>query len=374
MVKRLLCACGGLILVWQLVACANVSAPILQAQAAATSAEIVASPESDTPTALPADTLTLTPTATRVIPIETPTAKATATPSPTNTRTPTPTRTRTPTPYPIPTGKITRIATQFYSAALKQNRKILIYLPPGYHTQTLRHYPVLYMLHGYGGFNLQNTTEWEQWGLEAQAEALMLSGKIQPLIIVQPDGFMDGGQPSLFFNHGPGTDGKPWGDYIWRDVVNYIDANYRTVARRADRAIGGFSFGGQGALSLALTHPEIFQVVGAHSPSFRGADGSLPMITDWNWFNQFDPIWLVEHTNNARQLTIWLDVAQDDQVVRNCGAGSDRCVIAFHNLLLSKGIAHDWHGDWAGTHEGYTYWMFHIADYLQWYAAKLARP
>lgn len=326
----------------------------------------------------PIETLSLPPTITHTptpaAPTATPTSTPTMTNTPTRTRTPTPTRTRTPTPYPIPTGKITRIQTQFYSAVLKQNRKILIYLPPGYSTQTQRRYSVLYMLHGYGGFNLQNSTEWEQWGLKDRAEELMLGGKIQPMIIVQPDGYMDGGQPSLFFNHGPGTDGKSWGDYIWRDVVNYVDSNYRTVPRRESRAIGGYSFGGQGALSLSLTHPEVFKVVGAHSPSFRGADGSLPMITDWNWFNQFDPIWLVQNTNNARQLTIWMDVALNDVTARNCGPGSDRCVMAFHNLLVAKGIAHDWHGDWTGTHEGYTYWMYHISDYLQWYSSKLAKP
>lgn len=304
------------------------------------------------------------------------TSSPTITPSPTVTKTPTrkptPTRTATPTPYPVPTGSITRIDTRFHSAALQQDREIIIYLPPGYDTQTKRRYPVLYLLHGYGGFNLQNTTEWEQAGLLNQAQALMVSGKIQPMIIVQPNGYMDGGQPSLFFNHGPGTDGKRWGDYIWQDLVTYMDVTYRTLARRESRAVGGISFGGQGALSLGLTHPEVFKVVGANSPSFRGADGSLPIINDWNWFNKFDPIWLVQNTSNARQLTLWLDVAANDNAVRNCGQGSDRCVEAFHNLLVSKGIPHEWHDNWPGTHDWGTYWGAHISDYLQWYSAKLA--
>lgn len=304
----------------------------------------------------------------------TPTVSRTPTLTPTSTQTPLPTLTRTPTRTPLPTGHITRIDTQYHSTALNEDRRILIYLPPGYNESPQRRYPVLYLLHGYGGFTSQISTEWEQWGLKDKAEAMILSGQIQPLIIVQPSGFMGDGQPSYFFNHGPGTDGKRWGDAIWQDAVNYVDTNYRTLSQVQSRAIGGFSLGGQGALSLALLHPEVFRIVGAHSPSFRGADGSIPFINDWNYFNQFDPIWLVENTETGRQLNIWMDVGANDDRVRNCGTGSNRCVEAFHELLLARGMPHDWHDDWPGLHEGPTYWGPHIPDYLAWYSVKLATP
>ncbi len=296
--------------------------------------------------------------------------------TPTRTRTPTPTRTATPrptpTPYPVPSGNITRVEATFRSASLQLDRELIIYLPPGYNTQSQRRYPVWYVLHGWGGFDLmqQHTTEWEQWGLMAGVQDAIVKGAAQPMIVVQPNGFMQDGQCSIFFNHGPGTDGKPWGDFVWKDVVNYIDANYRTIPRRESRAIGGFSFGGQGALSLALTHPEVFKVAGGHSPSFRGADGSISFMNDWNWFNQFDPIWLTQNTDHAKQLSLWLDVATGDDKVRDCGADSDRCVEAYHALLASKGIPHEWHDTWPGPHEG-TYWQGHLPDYLAWYSAQL---
>lgn len=327
-----------------------------------------------TPTPTATSTLTPTPSLTPVFsptPSKTPTITQTPTNTPTPTRTLTPTPTFTPTNWPQPSGGTNRIDLTFHSNALNLDRRLLIYLPPGYDAQSTRRYPVLYMLHGYGGYD-NPSPEWEQWGLRDRAEEMINNGRLRPVIIVQPDGFMPGGQPSLFFNHAPELGDQRWGDYIWQDVVSYIDTHYRTIPTRASRAIGGFSFGGQGALSLGLLHPETFANVGAHSPSFRGADNSIPAIGgDWNWFNQYDPIWLVDNTNAAKELAIWLDVALNDVNVRECGPGSNRCVEAFHALLVSKGIPHEWHDQWPGVHEGLSYWGPHIPDYLQWYSSVL---
>ncbi len=298
-------------------------------------------------------TMTLTPTATA-----TPTRSRTATP------------THSPTPYPIPSGSSTRLDVTFHSPALGTDGEMIVYLPPGYNVTVQRRYPVLYLLHGWGGSNLKHTTEWEQWGLQQGVQEAILKGVSRPIIVVQPLAFMPNGECSLFFNHGPGTDGKAWGDFIWNDVVHYVDSTYRTLPRRESRAIGGFSFGGQGALSLGLTHPEIFRVVGGHSPSFRQADGSIDFMNDPEWFDQFDPVWLVKNTDTAKQLSIWLDVATGDDKVRICGPGSDHCVEAFHALLNTKGIAHAWHDQWPGPHEG-TYWQGHLEDYLAWYSSQL---
>jgi enterochelin esterase-like enzyme len=338
---------------------------------------VAAAPGTETPTearmAAPSPT-DLSPTASppqvRATPTETmpPTHTPTLTHTPSPTHTPTPTHTRT--PAPPPTGPLSRIDTKFHSQALGLDERIIIYLPPGYNQSPQERYPVIYLLHGYGGFGAPSP-ELEQWGLKDVVENMIHRGQIQPLIVVQPYGFMPDGQASYWFNHGPGTDGRRWGDYVWQDVVNYVDANYRTLANRASRAIGGFSLGGQGALSLALTHPEVFKVVGANSPSFRGADGSISFMNDWNYYNQYDPIWLTQNTENARQLVLWLDVAAEDTNVRNCGKGSDRCVEAYHALLVARGIPHVWHDEWPGKHEG-TYWAAHFPDYMAWYSANLA--
>jgi enterochelin esterase-like enzyme len=331
-----------------------------------------------TPTATitPTLTSTLTPTLTprlSLTPSQTPTATGTPTITPTPTRTNTPLPTYTPTRWPQPAGRINRVETNFRSKALNLDRHLLIYLPPGYDAQATRRYPVLYMLHGYGGYG-NPTPEGEQWGLKDRAEEMMNSGTLKPVIIVQPDGFMPGGQPSLFFNHAPELGGGRWGDYVWQDLVTFIDSNYRTIRNRASRAIGGYSFGGQGALELGLLHPEVFGIVGANSPSFRGADNTIFAIGgDWNWFNQYDPIWLVQNRATAKELTLWIDVALSDDKVRcpQPRTPEMRCVENFHDLLVAKGVPHVYHDDWPGVHEGPTYWGPHIPDYLQWYSSVI---
>jgi S-formylglutathione hydrolase FrmB len=337
-----------------------------------------------TPVAIATSTIAPTKAANPNVPLPSstphPTSTTTFTPTPssTPTRTNTPTRTATstttftPTPYPVPSGNINRIDATFRSASLGLDREVIIYLPPGYSVTTQRRYPVLYLLHGWGGFDLKHTTEWEQAGLMNEVQTLIVQGKMQPMIIVQPLSYLPTppNECSMYFNHGAGTDGKPWADYIWKDVVNYIDTNYRTIARRESRAIGGFSFGGQGAFSLSLTHPEVFKVVGGHSPSFREADGSIGFMSDPEWYNQFDPVWLVKNKTTASQLSIWMDVATGDDKVRECGPGSDHCLEAFHDLLASKGIAHEWHDQWAGPHE-LSYWESHVPDYMAWYSSQL---
>lgn len=257
--------------------------------------------------------------------------------------------------FPPLTGRSAMLDTKFYSPLLAQEMPILIYLPPGYYDST-RSYPVLYMLSGFAG----NYHEWADMGICDALESLLRGGIIQPMIVVMPEG---GG--SYWFNHPAtaGSDGKPWGDYIWQDVVNYVDTNYRTIKQKESRAIGGLSAGGQGALMFGLTHPEVFSIIGAHSPSIRHADGSLAFFGTQDFFNQYDPTWLLQNKETWKQITLWLDAAAEDHQWGDA-------VRELHEQLLEMGMAHDYEDDWHGIHDDY-YWAAHIPDYLNWYSSKL---
>jgi len=280
----------------------------------------------------------------------------------TATLTPAFTPTRTPTPWPSPSGRSECTPQRFFSATLGEAISFFVYLPVGYLEQTPRRYPVVYLLSGLGA----TMYEWPTYGACTQMDQLLQTGRVQPMIIVMPAGNDNpaGGVGSFWFNHAPAPvgDGKRWGDFIWKDLVNYIDSSYRTIPHRASRAIGGLSAGGQGALTLALTHPEVFAIAGAHSPSFRRADGSVAAFGDPTYYNQYDPIWLAQNTQTWKELTIWLDGGISDTQWGDA-------LVGYHDLLTALSVPHAWNR-FPGAHEP-AYWIALTPTYLDWYSSQL---
>ena len=244
------------------------------------------------------------------------------------------------------------IPERFYSTTLGQSTWYEVVLPPGYAVDKQR-YPVLYMLHGAMG----GAAEWLEIGIHQAADQLWTEGAIAPFIIVLPDG-----SNSYYLNHASG--GPRWGDYIAGDVVRQIDANYRTLPDPAHRAIGGLSMGGDGALQLALHHPDVFGIVGAHSPTTRLTYDQLPgpFYGDEDYWHQNSPLWLIENTDAAARLRIWIDDGQDDPWLPSAQA--------LHEALLDRGVEHEY-AELEGTHEA-EYWEAYQADYLRFYGSAFA--
>jgi putative tributyrin esterase len=57
-------------------------------------------------------------------------------------------------------------------------------------------------------------------------------------------------------------------DFVVKDLIEYVDGRYRTVASRDGRAIAGVSMGAWGAMMLGLKHHQLFGAVGALSAPF----------------------------------------------------------------------------------------------------------
>jgi putative tributyrin esterase len=145
----------------------------------------------------------------------------------------------------------------FYSPAVEGRLGLSVYLPEGYDSSPQR-YPVVYFLHGlpasatsYGG---------------ADFLARALASANRRAIIVAPQGARDNDSDPEYLDWGPG---RNWETAITRDVVDYIDAHWRTIPTRKGRAIVGLSAGGYGAVLLALHHLEAFSVVESWSGYFR---------------------------------------------------------------------------------------------------------
>lgn len=136
------------------------------------------------------------------------------------------------------------------------DRSVSVYLPPGYKTST-QNYPVLYFLHGYATDDM-TLTHFRHLLDKAIEEKI-----IAPLIVVAPSSYTRF-YGSFYTNS---EYAGRWADYIGKDLVQYIDANYRTIKDRESRGVAGHSMGGNGALRMAMLFPDVFGSVYALSPS-----------------------------------------------------------------------------------------------------------
>ncbi len=169
-------------------------------------------------------------------------------------------------------GKIIQVSIQ--SKALENNllgdsskKNILVYLPPNYGKNLHNRYPVLYLLHGFGG--QIGAKSWFSMDSIVQLSRInrMISDKIiRPFIIVMPDGHNKLG--GAFYTNSIATGN--WEDYVYQEVVKLIDSSFRTIPSQESRGIAGHSMGGYGALKIAMKHPDVFSSVYASSACCLG--------------------------------------------------------------------------------------------------------
>ena len=203
----------------------------------------------------------------------------------------------------------TIVADSLVSPALKgQKKPFMVYLPPSYNTsqgQTKR-YPVLYLLHGSPG----GDKDWFSGGKADQsADTLIALGKIPELIMVLPDGNGRLGLPSEWgnsFDHQQNIE-----TYVARDLVQYVDAKYRTIPLSTYRGIGGNSMGGFGAMNIAIHHPDVFGFV-ISLGGYYSADGSI-----WGnnpaYMRANSPIDVLPTDKSSWRLQMYIGAATKDQ-------------------------------------------------------------
>lgn len=152
-----------------------------------------------------------------------------------------------------PHGAVSRV--EYWSGTLGDRRPAYVYTPPGYMAGNDR-YPVLYLVHGAG----DSADSWTSVGhANYILDNLIAEGKARPMIVVMPFGHTpDRPNGNILAN----TD---FGDDLIRDLIPYVDANFRTLADRHDRAMAGLSMGGSHTLRFGLTHPELFDYIGIFS-------------------------------------------------------------------------------------------------------------
>ena len=164
-----------------------------------------------------------------------------------------------------------RLHRAFQGLHLPDARDVIVYLPPGYDEEPGRTYPVLYMQDGQNLFDrrtsfIPNRT----WEMREQADEVIESGEVEPLIIV---GIYNAGDRRLAeYTHERdwqrgGGEADRYGLLLTEELMPWIASQYRVRADRDSTGLGGSSLGGLVTLYLGLRLPRHFGKLALLSPS-----------------------------------------------------------------------------------------------------------
>ncbi len=150
---------------------------------------------------------------------------------------------------------------EYDSAAMKKRVQFNVYLPKSYTRTTAQRFPVVYMLNGFNGSNI----EWEARKMDAVLDKLTTDNKLEESIVVFPDG--DSG---WYVDTSAGN----FRSMVVDEIVPLVDRVYRTIGDRGHRGLSGVSMGGQGAFTLGLKNPTVFSSIASH----MGALSLAPLV------------------------------------------------------------------------------------------------
>lgn len=163
----------------------------------------------------------------------------------------------------VPHGNVQQIL--FPSKSTGTSRRAFVYTPPDYGKDKSKRYPVLYLQHGWG----EDETAWSNQGhANLIMDNLIAEGKTKPFIIVMTYGMTNeikfGGMRNFKID--------PFQTVLTDELIPFVDANFRTVADKAHRAMAGLSMGGMETHTITLNKPDFFDYYallsgGVYSPT-----------------------------------------------------------------------------------------------------------
>ena len=149
----------------------------------------------------------------------------------------------------------------YFSKLTNSFRRCFIYTPPGYSENTRTRYPVLYLQHG----SFEDETGWSSQGkANLILDNLIASKQANPMIVVMDNGYAYKPQS----NESKDKKERPesiFEDVLITEVIPMIDAKFRTMANRENRAIAGLSMGANQTIRIMMNHMDTFSYYGGFS-------------------------------------------------------------------------------------------------------------
>jgi enterochelin esterase-like enzyme len=233
-------------------------------------------------------------------------------------------------------------------------RNYAIYLPPGYDDTDIS-YPVLYLLHGSG----DDHTGWVQFGQVWHiANKAIAEGKAGSMIIVMPDANT---KVKGYFNQPDGS--FAYEDFFFKELIPYIEKNYRVRSDRRYRAISGLSMGGGGTIYYALHHPDVFAAAAPLSATtsnwLRQETKATPEQLDaYKQKHNLESLLSnasKEELENIKKVRWYISCGDDDFLYRDNSE--------MHILFRDKAIPHEYRVKDGG--HSWTYWRTELPEVME---------
>lgn len=178
---------------------------------------------------------------------------------------------------------------EFYSTSLKNERDIIVWLPPSYYSSGKK-YPVLYMHDGQNLFDPNTSFIGYDWKVDEVMSGLIKDKVIQEIIVVgiyNNKNRID--EYNLFTEKG-----RKYANFLMKELKPFIDENFRTVPHFSKTAIMGSSMGGLISFQLFWNYPMFFGKAACLSNSFWVDDGEIfKMVKNSKTvFNNFNKLYI----------------------------------------------------------------------------------
>lgn len=234
-----------------------------------------------------------------------------------------------------------------YSACMKKQTSAIVICPSISSVESL---PVLYLLHGLGG----DYTSWPA----IKPELVELSQEYKMLIVCP-----DGGERSWYIDS-PIDSSFRYETYVVKELIPFIDREYKTIANRSGRAIAGLSMGGHGSLFLAIRHNDVF---GA-ACSTSGSVDLLKKTFSWKYKEMIlgDTICCKQNWINHSVIHLADQIEPDGLAIRiDCGTEDElySANLRLHEKLSAMHVEHEY-AEGPGKHDA-AYWNKSIEPILE---------
>jgi enterochelin esterase-like enzyme len=217
---------------------------------------------------------------------------------------------------PVPHGDLKAVWYDSPTVGTSQ-RRMFIYTPPGY-DKSKKKYPVMYLMHGGGG-------DEEVWVNRGRANYIMdnliAEGKAEPMIVVITNGDVNNvgsvlDRPANFTkkdNTGIGAMAAGlFEKSLVKDVIPYVESNYRVIADANHRAITGFSMGGFHTQNITNANPKMFKYIGVMSMGLWSAARNDPNFDKPAYISQLKAL------QAAKPKVYWIGIGTDDFLYKSC--------------------------------------------------------